>query len=311
MPLTGLLLGAGASYDVSMPLAWEELTQELKRWLTPRKLAELNGVWRAQGLGYSDDAIATLAANLVAEGMSYEHIIGNLEVHRFRTSDHAYHGLLGFLSEIIYALLKERHVRNIDMIERSIQYLDGIASLAALNNPLWVFSLNHDLVIECFSAYSGIPLKAGYSEEKLVLPRYDAAGVQVGELETQVVRKQQMAPGQLDLFSLGQQGINLLKIHGSLDEFAFNNGQDLLKLVPTENTVRGVITTLEIANEQVRYVDPRFPGGQVTTANEIIYRDVGGEMQFLRRTHLQACLSFRINQIKTSPMSCLRSLKTI
>ena len=65
-----------------------------------------------------------------------------------------------------------------------------------------------------------------------------------------------MAPGQLDLFSLGQQGINLLKIHGSLDEFAFNNGQDLLKLVPTENTVRGVITTLEIANEQVRYVDP-------------------------------------------------------
>ena len=166
---------------MSMPLAWE-LTQELKRWLTPRKLAELNGVWRAQGLGYSDDAIATLAANLVAEGMSYEHIIGNLEVHRFRTSDHAYHGLLGFLSEIIYALLKERHVRNIDMIERSIQYLDGIASLAALNNPLWVFSLNHDLVIECFSAYSGIPLKAGYSEEKLVLPRYDAAGVQVGRI---------------------------------------------------------------------------------------------------------------------------------
>ena len=292
MPLTGVLLGAGASYDVGMPLAME-LTDELKRWLTPDKLMELNRVWRARGLGYHDDAIATLAGNLAAAGMSYEHIMGNLEVHWFRTSDHAYHGLLGFLSEIIYALLQARHVRNIDLIERRVRYLDGFETLVAQNNPLWVFSLNHDLIVECFAAHSGTPLKAGYSEENVYLPRYDATGAHIGDLKACVLRREQIDVGQTDFFALGERGINLLKIHGSLDEFAFNDGKDLLKLIATENTVRGVITALQIANEQVRYVDPRFPGGQAATANEIIYKDAGGEMQFLRRTPLAGMFKFQ------------------
>ena len=49
MNATGLLLGAGASYDLGMPLV-QELTAELKRWLTPNKLEELNSGWRASGL---------------------------------------------------------------------------------------------------------------------------------------------------------------------------------------------------------------------------------------------------------------------
>ena len=35
--LTGVLLGAGASYDLGMPLLWE-LTHEIKSWLTSEKL---------------------------------------------------------------------------------------------------------------------------------------------------------------------------------------------------------------------------------------------------------------------------------
>jgi hypothetical protein len=41
MMLTGLFLGAGASYEVAMPLVWE-LTNEIKAWLTPDKLRALN-----------------------------------------------------------------------------------------------------------------------------------------------------------------------------------------------------------------------------------------------------------------------------
>jgi hypothetical protein len=43
--LTGLFLGAGASVEVGMPLV-PELTAELKGWLTPDKLRELNAFWR-------------------------------------------------------------------------------------------------------------------------------------------------------------------------------------------------------------------------------------------------------------------------
>jgi hypothetical protein len=41
----GLFLGAGASVEVGMPLVWE-LTEELKGWLTPETLRELNEGWK-------------------------------------------------------------------------------------------------------------------------------------------------------------------------------------------------------------------------------------------------------------------------
>jgi hypothetical protein len=48
--LTGLFLGAGASYEAGLPLVWE-LTDEFKKWLTPEKLREFNQGWRIQGGG--------------------------------------------------------------------------------------------------------------------------------------------------------------------------------------------------------------------------------------------------------------------
>lgn len=47
--LTGLLIGAGASYELGIPLVWD-LTRELKAWLTLQKLTDLNRGWRTQGI---------------------------------------------------------------------------------------------------------------------------------------------------------------------------------------------------------------------------------------------------------------------
>ena len=54
--LTGLFLGAGASYEAGMPLTCD-LTAELKQWLTFDKLRWLNESWRSQGGGHSDRII--------------------------------------------------------------------------------------------------------------------------------------------------------------------------------------------------------------------------------------------------------------
>jgi len=56
----GLFLGAGASFELGMPLVWD-LTAELKAWLTPAKLREFNKSWRSQGGGYSDAVIDDFA----------------------------------------------------------------------------------------------------------------------------------------------------------------------------------------------------------------------------------------------------------
>lgn len=93
-------------------------------------------------------------------------------------------------------------------------------------------------------------------------------------------------------YKSGEPGINLLKIHGSLDEFAFNDGQDLLKLSPLGEGTQGVIAALESVNDDVRYSDPRWPGGVIKGTNEIIYKDNDGSMQFLRRTPLIGAFKF-------------------
>ena len=188
--LTGLLLGAGASYDLGMPLL-KELTHELKSWLTPEKLRSLNLHWRRGGPGvdFPDDVIENLASVLDREDMHYENILGFLQTQSRRHSGEAqsYDGLYQFLSGIIYALLQERHLRNVDYIERNIRYLDGIKSFAEENAPLWIFSLNHDLIIECFAADVGIPIKSGFTEETLRLPRWSPRGILVGHLEAEVL----------------------------------------------------------------------------------------------------------------------------
>jgi hypothetical protein len=52
--LTGLFLGAGASYEAGMPLA-SDLTRQMKNLLNASKLRQLNAKWRLEGGGYPDE----------------------------------------------------------------------------------------------------------------------------------------------------------------------------------------------------------------------------------------------------------------
>jgi hypothetical protein len=165
----GLFLGAGASFESGMPLVWN-LSAEIRAWLKPDKLRELNQGWRAQGIGNPDEVIDALVASLLDGSMHYENILGNLEVQFNRPSTartghlrQAYHGLYSWLVELVYHLLWFRHVQNESFIARSLRYLEGIAGLAGQNAPLWIFSLNHDSIIECLAAHYGVRLDCGFS----------------------------------------------------------------------------------------------------------------------------------------------------
>jgi len=46
-------------------------------------------------------------------------------------------------------MLRIRHAKNTLYIDQSLRCFDGILALAEANTPLWVFSLNHDVLIEC------------------------------------------------------------------------------------------------------------------------------------------------------------------
>jgi len=299
--LAGLFIGAGASYEIGMPLVWE-LTDELRNWLTPAKLRALNQSWRLQGGGHSDVVIEDFASALQRPGMHYESILGYLET-QFRRSSalrQEYHGLYSWLVEMVYHIFRLRHLNCAGYIGKYIPYLEGIAKLAAANSPLWIFSLNHDVIIECVATKYGIPLNCGFTDSLVSFPRRNRAGAKIGELKAQTITAVELERG-MRFTQPGSSGINLLKIHGALDVFTFRDGKDLAKLLPTEATVAGVIETLRAANDELIYIDPRSPQ-PVKATNEIAYADDAGEMQFLRRSLLAGAYKFdnRVSQVLPS-----------
>lgn len=296
-----------------MPLVWE-LTGELRRWLTPDKLRDLNANWRAHGTGYSDEVIEECVRALQNPEMHYESILGHLEVNFRRYGSQQrqqqFHGLYSWLVEIVSHLLYLRHVSNREQIEHRLRELDGIVHLADNNEPLWIFSLNHDVVVECAATKHSIPVNSGFGPEIVTLPRRDGSGTKVGELRAEVLAGDQLQNRAMPFFQPGTRGINLLKIHGALDVFTFRNGEDVLKLLPDEPGVPGVLNALHRANTELVYRHPNAPGGQEHITNEIAYADDHGEMQFLRRSLLAGAYKFDPHRDQVLPKGLLKHFRS-
>ncbi|MFN4274906.1 MAG: hypothetical protein ACK4FJ_01295 [Ferrovibrio sp.] len=304
---TGLLLGAGASVEAGMPLAWD-LTNEIKNWLTPDKLRQLNNGWRLQGGGYSETVIEDLVTELERSGMHYEAILGYLETQfrRQQTTAQEYHSLYSWIVDLVSSLLTCRQVNNDLFFERNLPLYDGLNAFVQGDDPLWVFSLNHDLIIEAMAARLRIPLYCGFSPQTACLPRRDARGRKIGEIKAEVINQHDLDHVGMYFPNPLKPGLYLLKVHGSLDTFTFNDGRDVLRLLPEEPGSAGVFNVLRAANNDLFYPDPGAPDGRLKVVNEIAYADDAGEMQFLRRSLLAGAYKFDARASQTLPKSLLK-----
>jgi hypothetical protein len=289
---TGLFLGAGASYEAGMPLAWD-LSAEIRGGLTADKLRELNAGWRLQGTGHCDAVIEDLISVLERPHLHYEAILGWLEVQfrRERTLAQEYHGLYSWLVELVYYHLYFHQVNSQAFLHRTLPLYDGIGALVAENAPLWIFSLNHDVIVEALAARLSIPIHSGFSAATVTLPRRDATGKKTGEIRAEVLTRHELEHGAMHFPNPLQSGIYLLKIHGALDEFTFNDGQDLLKLLPEASGEAGVIDVLRAANEDLFYLLPGAPGGKAETTNESPMPTITGKCDSSGAVSLRARLS--------------------
>jgi len=264
--MKALLLGAGASYELGLQLVWE-LTRQLKDYLIPEKLDQLNEGWQAHGGGYSDDVISLIKDLLGVDSMQYENVIGALDVEINRERNAERHQELNdircMLLEVIHYLLYCWQV-NIAYIEPAIKDLYGIKKLVEESNPMWVFSLNHDVNLEIIAAEYDIPVKSGFNEI-VALPARSEEGNIIGEIEFEYLSREDMENNKYDFFNTGEYGINLVKMHGSLDIFAQGDELNYLKIRPKSLNCVTYITELKKVNEQLR--DHPF----VKIANEIAY----------------------------------------
>ncbi|WP_129351852.1 hypothetical protein [Sorangium cellulosum] len=290
-----------------MPLVWD-LTTQLKTWLTPDMLRRLNNDPRHGSRRLPDETIDTLVRLLAHPELHYESILGNLEVQYIRQGGHGiardYNRIYQWLIESIYHLLYYRHIKRVAPIRAGLRFFDGIIELAEQNRPLWVFSLNHDVLLECMAFEFGIPIESGFPGE-IRLPRRDRQGHQIGELIANTISGEDFDKLKMPFLRLGAHGINLLKIHGALDMFTFRDGKDLLKLRPATKDAIGVIEALRMANEELVHIEPPPLKQPTKIINEIAYADADGEMQFLRRSLLSGAFKFSDRHSQTLPKKML------
>lgn len=298
--MKALFLGAGATYDCGMPLVWE-LTAEIRRWLTPEKLISFNENWKLQGGGWSQDVVSCLVTLLKNKELHYENIIGAIEVECSRERDEikrqSYHAALGFLLQAVYGLLMERQVKNIPFALNALDDFSSIKELAEQNKPLWIFSLNHDCIVEMLAAKGGIPIKSGFNEEVVISMR-TGDGVS-HQIPFERLSRESISASRYDFFRHGEFGINIIKLHGALDIFGQNDELNYLKIKPLENNPESFAHQLQLINQVNQDIALRDGIG---CTNEIVYEDEKGEIQFLRKSLLSGAHKFtkKLSQIAPS-----------
>ena len=270
-----------------MPLR-DELNTEILSWLTPTSLRKINSAWRARGHGHPDQVIDGLVQVLESFDFDYESLLQQWEAQYIASAGDArglsYHSLYAWLAQVVSLALYRRQVSHRSVFQDGLPYFAGIVPLARDNAPLWIFSVNHDVLVECLAAHFGIPVSCGYSSRTITLPCRKSPGTVVATLQANVLSEAELANAALPFFPAGTPGINLLKLHGALDVFAFGDSQDLIKLKPAAPTFDAIIDALQIANEGL--LDPGLSPDPLTVTNQVPYIDENGDRRVLRRTLL-------------------------
>lgn len=301
----GLFLGSGFSVDFAMPLVWE-LTEEMRRLIPGEKFRKFNQNWVIEGNGYSEKSVELFMSLYENSEIHYEQIVGGLEVfsNRFenREEREALLGIRSWLMDLIYYLLYPRQIGNVDYNQTTIKMYRGLSSLVENGYPLWIFTLNHDLMVECFAAENNIPLKNGFFDNNI--STFKENGNEQNEISFKSLSIDEMEKGDINFFNKADDyGINLLKIHGSLDIFGFNDLKDYLSLHVESPSLATISNALKSLNEIVT------PDKHFKVNNEIVLKDKSNTIQFLRRSLLSGVFKFKDNSSQIIPSHFLAMFK--
>jgi hypothetical protein len=230
-PKIALLLGAGFSYDLGMPLA-NELTEVLLRPFTERGVKQLvSAMLRGRPYGPNrppnERALAgcleVLLTSRSANSQNYEAMLAELEAlaKRYDVSqsdrDSAQY-VLAMLYELIHDILSLYQAASYELC-----YPPNLPWYSTLGNVLsteetWVFSLNHDLFVECLAIDLKIPISYGDVETK----EFPISNLEMHERVQFSCIERSRYNMDSPRFIRDRPGINLVKLHGGLSEYDYD-----------------------------------------------------------------------------------------
>jgi hypothetical protein len=290
--MKGLFIGAGASYEVGMPLVWE-FSQTLRENVLKRLETKLFNFDKDEELK------KYFVETLSNEELHYEQVVGLLEKRNLndRSNSQRTHGVIIQLIECIQLLLLEEQSNTLKFLSERIKDYYGINTLINKEKVFNIFSLNHDIVFEEILDYYKIPYKDGF---------YKRNSNYSNVANFKVITSDQLEAGHLDVFNERENGINLIKLHGSLDVFAAEDKGLFLKVYGDAKYVGS--NYAEIRKVESRNFEIAQRDG-IRATNELYVHDSLGELQFLRRSLLSGAHKFQDKFDQIIPISLLSFFK--
>jgi len=276
--MKALFLGAGASYECGMPLVWE-FTNGLRANVLKRLDSRLFDFRKDPSFRARFEEI------LANPDLHYEQMIGvleNLQLERGASSDVARTTALQLIDCVQILLLEDQLLTTNLLAEKTKDY-SGIKYLLQKNPCLHVFSLNHDINFEEICKFHNVDCKDGFFDH--TIERYS----NIAKFKS--LTKKQLNNGELNFFGPEGVGVNLIKLHGSLDIFAVEDKNLYLKCVPPLDTrIGGHVQEIRKIESHSLELSQRLG---IRTVGELDVTDKDGEIQFLRRSLLSGAHKFK------------------
>jgi hypothetical protein len=236
----GLLLGAGFSYDFGMPLS-VELTEIFLSLFNERNARRFGDILSSNEPYAKDrpinssaihEGINVLLAYKQENGSNYEELLAKVEAlgdhpRKSQSDRDSYHYLFEVFYDLLHRILITYQIKSHDALyELNRPWFSKLGNLLSAEET-WIFTLNHDLYVECLAIDFGIPVSYGDVDE-ISLPVNNLEPRK--EIRFSCSRMEDLRKEGAGWFT-GRKGVNLVHLHGSLSEHEYKD--DLLICNPS------------------------------------------------------------------------------
>lgn len=272
---TALLLGAGFSYDLGMPVS-SELTEVFLGMFNKSNATSLAATMSRQQPFGDDRPINSKAIEEVFslllqykedKGANYEEFLMKIQEGSERYSANysqsdrdSFHFVFAVLYDMIHTILSLYQAISYEVLySKNVQWFSKLENILSDMEETWVVSLNHDLLLECLAIDFGIPITYGATKQR---------SFPVSNLAMQdCIAFSCIDRSDYNIGSLGfigrQRGINLVKLHGSLTEHVYKDQEEILNPTLERKSSRELIGDFhKIQNMAYFYQGQPVPSGR-------------------------------------------------